>query len=71
MKTIELLRKFVSAKQEPPEILWERILWNAADLVKMAMRERNTGKKKPPKRKSALVQDYLFDMMKYGKGESK
>lgn len=61
MRTYELLKKYAANETEIPESGWERLVWHAADMMKMAVDVRNTRKKSMKRKiKSVFVQEDLF-----------
>ena len=42
MKTIELLNEFKQGRRSPSDEPWQQVLWNAANLVRLAEIERRT-----------------------------
>lgn len=42
MKTMELLNEFKQGRRSPSDESWQQVLWNAANLVRLAEIERRT-----------------------------
>ena len=60
MRTIELLRTFKESPCSLPDEPWERFVWEAANLLRLAEIERKTVRKRKASRKDDGRQMTLF-----------